>query len=290
MDETQSESGPPQAQEISAAEAKRKAGNSEDSKIRSQESSEYSSGSSQSGQCSSKNDNSQKQGHISRCRWSPMHQELLKHTFQQFGNDREFIAKLFPGFSKRLVYRKIGAIKSEIEEAHWLPKHDEVLIKAILKGASNWNKVGKRYLPRKSLDQILVRVEQLKSRIKSQKAKLDISGQSFGRKPDDDESFQSTKHTEKTGEECLSRLDDPIIPTYKAPIDRLQTLQQKENGLLGEICELNDMDHFESELFNLSTREENRDLYFDWHDNMLALNSNVMHSFMSDYDQLLDQS
>ena len=250
---------------------------------RSQDCSESMASSSQSGKTSSKNDS-----HISRCRWSALHGELLKHTFRQFGNDREFIAKLFPGFSKRLIYRKIGEIKAEIEESEWLPKHDEILIKAILKCASNWTKITKRYMPRKSLEQVLARVEQLKSRLKTQKAKLDLSGHSLGKIQDEDDSFQSTKHTEKTGgDECANTLEDPLLPPLHLPIERF-SIPQAKNAALEEVNEPLDLDYIEEDLFNLGTKQDGRDLYFDWHDNMLALSNNQVVSFLNDFDFGID--
>lgn len=250
---------------------------------RSQDCSESMASSSQSGKASSKNDS-----HIPRCRWSALHGELLKHTFRQFGNDRDFIAKLFPGFSKRLIYRKIGEIKAEIEELEWLPKHDEILIKAILKGASNWSKIAKRYLPRKSLDQVLTRVEKLKSKLKTQKGKLDLSGHSLGKVHDEDDSFQSTKHTEKTGgDECTNFLEDPLLPHLHLPLERF-SIPQAKNTTPEETNEPVELDYLEDDLFNLGARQEGRDLYFDWHDNMLALSNNQVVSFLNDFDFSID--
>lgn len=285
MDGTVGETGPPsnlmEDPQISSSNAKTQ----DEVGSRYQEHTESMTGSSQSGNGSTKNNS-----HIPRCRWSNLHGDLLKQTYRQFGNDRDFIATLFPGFSKRLVHRKIGEIKAEIEEQEWLPKHDEVLIKAILKGASNWNKIAKRYLPRKSMDQVLARVEQLKMRLKNRKTKLDLSGQSYGKNHDEDDSFQSTKHTERTGgDDIVTILDDPLLPPLQAPVERF-SIPLPKIAILDENCQPGDLLHLEDDLFNLGANEDGRDLYFDWHDNTLAISNSQIINFLNDFDFHLDPS
>lgn len=272
MEGTACDEGPPVPRAEQEKPVEKKQEMNRDSSSRSQEQSESMSGSSNSGKTANKNDETKKGGRLPKCRWSPIHGELLKHTYRQFSNDREFIVKLFPGFSKRLIHRKIGEIKAEIEGQEWLEKHDEILIKAILKGATNWSKIAKRYLPRKSLDHVLLRVGQLKSKLKIEKAKLDCSGHSIGKPQDEDDSFQSTKHTERTGDESGNNYEAPILTSFIPPLERVQYPQLKDI-VPEEARDDIDFGNFERELSVFASRQENLEQYFDWHDNIFVINT-----------------
>lgn len=201
---------------------------------------------------------------ISNARWTSMHTKLLLETFTIFGHDKELLSKLFPGFSTRLVYRKIGEIKSKLEENQWLPKHDEILIKGILKGIVNWEKIRKRYLPRKTISLLIERVNHLKLKFgfrtseKHKKCHLE-----------EDTSFQSTMHTEKISE----RFEESIILPTSILLSTLSIDPVKSI----KICEKNvsklelALDSFENEknVFKPTTLSQNLPWEVeDWHHDM----------------------
>lgn len=148
-----------------------------------------------------------------RIKWSTVHQRLLESVCREFGHDRQMVRKLFPGFSQRLLFRKMGEIKAAIEKNEWLPKHDQVIIKGIVKGVTAWSKIAKRYLPRKSLAEVKERADFLKYRL-GFKMSVDICGSSTAKQGDCDDSFQSTRHTEMTIEE-KQHVRETVLPIKK---------------------------------------------------------------------------
>lgn len=90
---------------------------------------------------------------------------ILRRAFEIFGDNKHSIKSLFPGFSERLILRKIGELKVCIERNEWLEKHDVILVKGIVRGVCDWEKYRKRYLPRKNINKVLERVSFLRSKI-----------------------------------------------------------------------------------------------------------------------------
>lgn len=103
-------------------------------------------------------------------RWQTEHQEMLEQLFAMGEPSKLILGQLFPGFNPQLLSRKIGEIRSKKEQTEWLPKHDYVLYKGILRGTTDWRKIQKRFLARKSLEDIHVRVDFLRSNFKGSRS------------------------------------------------------------------------------------------------------------------------
>ena len=225
------------------------------------------------------------------CRWSNVHGEILKWVYQQFGNDREFIVRLFPGFSKRLLYRKIGETKSEVEDRNWLYKNDQILVKAILKGATDWEKIRKRYFPRKSLNQVLNRVSHIKEKLNNQKRKLDKSGLSLGKNNEEVDSLHSTKHTEKTGEDYHSLRSEQLLHIPIVIASGNSCIARSKEFILQVLNETTDDDTLTEELRKFSSQIDQFNYKFDWQDKCSTTvhNSFFINEF-NDLDLSLDPS
>ena len=71
-------------------------------------------------------------GSCSKPRWRPEMDSILRRAFEIFGDNKPAIKALFPGFSERLILRKIGELKVGIARNEWLEKHDLLLVKGIV--------------------------------------------------------------------------------------------------------------------------------------------------------------
>lgn len=181
-----------------------------------------------------------------RCKWTPADSEKLRVLLLAKGVEaREAVFLEFPEFSRRLVTKNIVLFKKSLDDL-WTEAQDQILLKGVLKGKTDWEALQARRIPSKSLDAILRRVNHFRTMLKLDP--ISTTATSLSDKHDSALSMVSTKFTWSAEEESsvyntisdfpgmLSELDEtPQGPqsNSKNANDGLIKGNQSENNSFG---------------------------------------------------------
>lgn len=164
-----------------------------------------------------------------RCKWTQADSEKLRGLLLVKGVEaREAVFLEFPEFSRRLVTKNIVLLKKSLDDL-WTEAQDQILLKGVLKGKTDWEALRNRKIPSKSLDSILRRVNHFRMMLKLDP--ISTTATSLSDKHDSALSMVSTKFTWSAEEESSVYNTISDFPGMFSELDETpQDLQSKSKN------------------------------------------------------------